>query len=105
MTSRKELEKAIAKIASFGGYITTDNKEAFSAVLDAAREHLKVLPHSEFIEVWHVEYVNDSGRPCVNVIARYEDNRAVAVDEMDRLRRLNCKCINMTGPHQHEVPA
>lgn len=98
--TREELQKAINWFGDGKGC-----NEATRRLLEAARDYIDHMPQTKMIEVWHVEYVTDLGRVNINVIWGDSDNEGVAKDEAHRLRNLNYKCINVTGPHQHEVPA
>jgi len=98
--TRQELQKAINWFGDGAGC-----NEATRRLIEAATAYMQYMPQTKMIEVWHVEYVNDAGKLCINIVAGYYDNKACAKDEAHRLHNLGCKCINVTGPFEHEVPA
>ena len=102
MSGRKELEQALKKLDEWDvNYWDVANQKALREVAAAAREHLKTFPQTKFIEAWHVEY-------CENFDAylKVEVYRERAVAESIGRRRISDGffCINVTGPHKHEIP-
>ena len=93
---RKELEAALDK---YEGHVMS---ETMQLVFKAAKEHLKTLPQTKMINVWHVEYtLRNSSEPRCEVLK----SRGDAVRFADRMDLAGFECINVTGPHQHEIKA
>lgn len=57
---------------------------------------------TKLIAVWHVEYVHKTYRePGVMLCDSYED----AVEAVNSPQAQWYRCITITGPHQHRIPA
>lgn len=69
-------------------------------VLDAAET---TLPKTRMAETWRVAFsrlLDGKWRPLIHGA----DSREEAEREVERLRGHCCRCIEITGPHQQEVP-
>lgn len=76
--------------------------EPFSVIHAAARAHLATLPRTKMVERWHVEWVSaSSGDSCIDVRPTADE----AAEEAAHRKSQDMRCVRVTGPHQHEVPA
>jgi len=96
MTDRAALERILNKVPC------TLNSAETAALYDAARAHLDTLPKTKMVERWHVEWVSaSSGDSYIDVRPTADE----AAEEAAHRKSQDMRCVRVTGPHQHEVPA
>lgn len=96
---RGELESAINLLSKWRG--PSHLLHELSDVLDAARAHLETLPKTKMVDVWHVEWVAWTyPDPQIDIILD-----KISAENHALVKRNNFRCVRVTGPHKHEVPA
>jgi hypothetical protein len=114
VSEREKLEAALSEaLANSGGALQINGQpwvvvpaEAQRAIVAAAHTHLAAMPKTKIVEVWRVEYAQETDG--FSPVCQTFTNPNSARNEAERLRSSQYRryaCIHVTGPHQQEVPA
>jgi hypothetical protein len=102
----KKLKEAI-EWARTRHHWAVDGDDMVAVLADAAEAHLATLPRTKEVEVWRVEWVDQGydGAMWTPCCAAFKSKIEADAQAHRLAEKAMHKCIRVTGPHVHVVPA